>query len=59
MAVTVSEITGFHIISASLFHVILSLMEKFPCIQCTLISKAALLRKDDWRDLTVKATSEI
>lgn len=58
MAITVSIITGFSIISATLFPIILSLLEKPPCIQCMLVGKAALLRKDDWRDLKIKVNTE-
>lgn len=68
MAITVSIITGFSIIYAiiyiyiyiyNLFPIILSLLEKHPCIQCMLVGKAALLRKDDWRDLKIKVNTEI
>lgn len=50
MAVTVPIITGFHEISAPLFHIVLLLMENTQCIQCMLAGKTALLRrKDDWK----------
>lgn len=62
MAVIVSIISGFHEISASLFHIVLLLMENTQCVQCMLAGKAALLRREDawkqWTDLRIRLITE-
>lgn len=62
MVVTVSIITGFHDISASLFHIVL-LLTNAQCTQCMRAGNVVLLRRKDgwkeWRDLKMQVITEI